>query len=305
MPDDEAKIPGVKPFYEASTKADKVLSEAWATNIALMKVDANFNPRWIKKIDVERDLTGYDLAATSDKGVVVSGKINTTKMFLYLGNWYPYQETILLKIDANGDVAGCANVSDQSRATVHDQSSFLVMQTVAVDSENFNLPINKIVKPKVFNIKNTARNICQYQNKNIAPVCSYINNNAGTAQAIGQVNVTPTAKTWAQINFDNAKEGKMETDKSRQINDELLPILQQVFGQVKMTDNMSGLWLAYKFPRLVTRADVEIIQKKYEDLSYKIEESSGGTLNVSKVGRSLHFNFSVNNPMEGKLELNL
>ncbi|MDD4412640.1 MAG: hypothetical protein PHR00_03265 [Patescibacteria group bacterium] len=305
LPGDETKIPAVKPYYEASNKAGKVLAEAWAGNIELIKIDPDFNPRWIKKIDVERTLTGYDLKPTSDKGVIVSGKIETTKMYFYINNWYPYNEAILIKVDANGGIASCASISDQSKAIVQDQSSYLVMQDMKVGSEDLKLKINKTVKPKITNIKNTVRDICQYKNNNIKSVCSYINSPSIAAPLINQTGVIPAVKTWAQINFDNAQEGKIETDKSQQINDELLPILKQVFGQVKMVDNMSGLWLTYKFPRLVTRADVEVIEKKYMELGYKIEESVGGILNVSKIGRSLRFNFSVTNPMEGKLELNL
>jgi hypothetical protein len=70
-----------------------------------------------------------------------------------------------------------------------------------------------------------------------------------------------------------------------------------------MTDSMNSMWLTYIFPRLVTRADVEAVQKKYEAMGYKIDESENGRLYVSKIGLSLHMTFSVTDSMRGKLKV--
>ena len=47
------------------------------------------------------------------------------------------------------------------------------------------------------------------------------------------------------------------------------------------------------FPRPATRADVEIVQKYLEGLGYKTTDSEGGDLWVSKIGLTLHLEFSI------------
>ncbi len=298
---EENLIPELQPYVKAQNDALAALADASAGNIGLIKTDADFNPRWVKKYDAERELAGYGIQPTPDKGVVVVGTMLTTKMHMVMGRWYPYEEAAVIKVDVNGGTSGCASVTDHSKATLEDQSSYLVMQNMSVaGAQDAKLNINKKVKEKVADAKNTARDICKYAKTSVAPVYSYINSSIQS----GGVITPPTAKTWALINYEKAKESKIELAKNQQINDELLPILNQIFNnQVKMTDSTNSMWLTYYFPRLVTRADVEAIQKYYEGLGYKIDESEGGLLYVSKVGLTLHMTFYVNDKMRGKLEV--
>lgn len=313
-PGDEYKIPEVKPFAEASAAAAKLLAEAWAANIELIKTDADFNPRWIKKIDVERDLIGADIQPTSDKGVAVLGTVETRKQYYYLGSWYPYEETTLIKVDMNGNVVlpravsfeadGYVDVSSEEGVATEDQSSYLISENMSVGAENYKLNVNKKVNEKVSTIKNTVRSIASYKKASVVPVCSYLTSNGGTSSEPGQPGTTPTAKTWAQINYDNAKGDTLDGAKATEIHEELLPILNQIFSnQVKMTDSLAGMWLDYIFPRLVTRDDVLTVENYYKGLGYKIDESTGGDLYVSKVGLSLHLDFSINSQLTGKLEV--
>jgi hypothetical protein len=132
--------------------------EALASNIELIKTDVDFNPMWVKKINAERDLSGYGIAPTADKGVVIASSMLTTKQHIVMMSLEPYKEAALIKVDVNGEVSGCPGVTDYRGATVEDQGSYLVMQNMQVDgAENMTLPINKKVKEKVFLIKNTAR----------------------------------------------------------------------------------------------------------------------------------------------------
>ncbi|MFA6099322.1 MAG: hypothetical protein WC750_00400 [Patescibacteria group bacterium] len=303
MPGDENKIPEVKPFAEEATKANEALQVAMASNLELIKTDADFNPMWVKKYDLEREISGYGIQPTVDKGVVVVGSMLTTKMHMVMMSLEPYEETAIIKVDANGGASGCASVTDHSKAMLEDQSSYLVMQNMDVaGAKDMRVNINKKVKEKTANAKNVVRDICKYSKVNVTPACSYIN--ANPVSQPGGTTPTPLTKTWAYINYEKATEGTIGSDKNQQIHDELLPVLKQVFGnQVKMTDSMNSMWLSYIFPRLVTRADVEAVQKKLEAIGYKIDESEGGTLYVSKVGRTLHMTFSIQSPMVGKLEV--
>lgn len=117
---------------------------ASAVNIGLIKTDADFNPMWVKQYSVEREVSGYGLQPTSDKGVVVVGSMLTTKMRYVMGTLEPYTEAALIKVDANGEANGCVSVTAHSGATLEDQSSYLVMQNMKVSGpENLKLKINK------------------------------------------------------------------------------------------------------------------------------------------------------------------
>ena len=145
--------------YKSDAKA---LAQASATNIELIKTDADFNAQWIKKIDVERDLSGYDLQPTADGGVAVTGILSTTKEYTMTGGTKsPYEEAILIKADVNGGVSGCVAVSDHPQATVEDQSQYLIMQDMnAGVAKDIVLNVNKKVNEKISTIKNIMRNIC-------------------------------------------------------------------------------------------------------------------------------------------------
>jgi hypothetical protein len=74
----------------------------------------------------------------------------------------------------------------------------------------------------------------------------------------------------------------------------LLPILNKVYThQVKVKDSMKSMWLTYIFSRATTREDVEVIQRAYEDLGYKVDESEEGRLYVSKISLTLYMTFSI------------
>lgn len=304
-PGDENTIPEVKPYAEAATKAAQVMNEAMASNIEIIKTDANFNPRWIKKLDVERDLSGYNAQPTADGGLVMAARIITTKQHMVMSSLEPYEEAIMIKLDVNGNAGGCLVVSDHRQVSVEDVSQYIVMQDIAATAEDLKLNINKSVKPRVTTIKDVVRGICSYKKSLTMPTCSYLAlGMVGGTGTSGSSTSTPVAKTWAQMNYATAKEGKLENDKSKQINDELMVILNKIFNnQVKMTDNMAGMLLDYFFPRLVTRADLEEVQKYYQGLGYKVDESQGGNLYVSRVGLTLHMDFYISNSMLGKLEV--
>lgn len=300
--------PELQTLVDATDDALEILAQASAVNIGLIKTDADFNPMWIKQYSVERYVSGYGLQPTVDKGVVISGSMLTTKMHYVMGSLEPYKEATLIKVDANGEVNGCASVTSHTGATLEDQSSYLVMQNMKVSGpEDLKLKINKKVKERVANAKNAVRDICIYKKKSVMPICSYLTPDISAPSApsaLGQTAASPQAKTWAQINYDNTKEVATDGEKNKAVHEELLPILNQVYNNnVKLKDSMSGMWLTYIFPRPVTRADVETVQKYYEGLGYKIDESEGGSLWVSKVGLTLHMTFSIQNSMVGKLEV--
>lgn len=301
----------------------------FAGNVEVMKVDSEMNPRWVKKIDIERDSAGFDLQATKDGGIALSGRIITTEEHMVMGSMEPYQEALLIKADANGNVSGAGVIADGGPVTAADQTSQLIMQDMSADTGELKLPINKKVKAVLSDIKDKERTIVAPAKVTVTPVCGTLSTGSSNQKAASSKAKTggstvrnrstrksstsqptapatsPQAATYPQINFDNAKEAALETEKSRQIHAELLPILQKVFGEVKMTDNTSGLWLTYIFPRQATVADREAVQKALVALGYKVDEAEGGVLHVSKVGRSLRMTFAVNNSMMGKLEVML
>ncbi len=299
----EKLAPKIQPFAKAMNEALKKMVAASAINIGLVKTDADFNPIWVKKIDAERELSGYSLQPTADKGIIIAGSMLTNKTRKVMGIMTPYTEAALIKLDANGSTNKCMQVSNRTGAKIEDQSAYLVAQNMAVaGAEKSALKINKKVKEKTAVAKNIVKNICQYFKNKIIPACS--RPDSTVSSPLGQAAITPTTKTWVEINFENAKEAKIGSAKNQSIHDELLLILNPIFSnQVKMVDSMDSMWLTYYLSRPVTRADVEAVQKYYEGRGYKIEESEGGRLYVSRVGLSLRFTFSVNDSMKGKIEV--
>lgn len=267
-------------------------------DLGLIKTDADLNPLWVKQIEAERSLYGYGLQPTADRGVALAASMITTKEHSVLGSMEPYKEATLIKVDVNGEVNGCATISSHPEATVEDQSSFLVMQNMVVTgAQEGATNINKKVPEKITMAKNTARDICLYQKKSVAPTCSYLTSNTSGAEL-------PKAKTWAVINYENTTAVAAVGDKNKSIHEELLPILNQVFNnQVKLKDSEKSMWLTYIFARQATRTDVEAVQKQLEGMGYKVDESEGGRLFVSRVGRTLHMTFNIQNSMMGKLEV--
>jgi len=272
-----------------------------AGNLELTRVDADFNPRWIKKINIEQDITGSGILPTRDGGIAATGRIITTAKHMIMGSPEPWEEAVLIKADVNGNVSGAKTVATLAQVALEDQSSYLIMQPMSVKVSSFNLPINKKVKAKVSNIKDLVRTNTAYKSSKVAPSCSYLTDASSPA---GQSSSTPTAKTWPQMNYESAKEVAAIGEKNQPVNEELLPILKEVYGdKVKLKDSLPGMWLTYIFTRPITRADVEAIQKKYEEKGYKITSSDGGDLWVSKIGLTLHLEFSIQSSMAGKLEV--
>jgi len=230
----------------------------------------------------------------------------TDEQHMIMGSLEPYEDTVLIKADANGNVLGATSLTASRQGTVADESSFLIMRNMSVGTEEVNVPIIKQVKPSVTNIDDKQRSITAHAKTNVTKNCSLLNTGRAAGRRSSRQGAVPQATTYPQIKYDSATEAKIETEKSRQVHAELLPILLKIFNnQVKMTDNTSGLWLTYFFPRQVTVADREAVQKAYVDLGYKVDEAEEGLLHVSKVGISLRMTFSVNNSMVGKLEVML
>jgi hypothetical protein len=269
------------------------------TSVELIKTDADFNPRWIKKYDVEKSLSGYDIKSTIDGGVVVAGIAETIKTHMVMGSPESYLEAVLLKVDVNGGAGKCAVVSSYPKAMIEDQSSYLIMQSMDIEGVKDFVPhITKKVSARVKATDSIVRNMCEFQKSTVTPTDSYL------SYSKPNTTTAPVAKTIPQTNYENVKEVNVGSEKNKRIHDELLPALKQVYGdQVKLSDSAGGMWLTYAFPRIPTRADVEAVQKYYEKAGYKIEISEGGTLNVSKVGMSLRLTFYINSTIKGKLDV--
>jgi hypothetical protein len=125
-------------LHNIMRKAGAVNATDFASNAELVKVDEDFNPRWVKKIDIERDATGYFIQATRDGGIALEGRIITTEEHMIMGSLEPYEETLLIKTDANGDVSGGAKIITSSSVTTDDQSSYLISQDMTVRTSKIN-----------------------------------------------------------------------------------------------------------------------------------------------------------------------
>jgi len=87
---------------------------------------------------------------------------------------------------------------------------------------------------------------------------------------------------------------ELVNDKSRAVNGELLPILNQLYNnRVKMTDNMGGAMLRYMFDRVITKEDMTAVKNYLEGLGYKTQDQRTYELTMSKPGYWLVMTFST------------
>ena len=100
------------------------------------------------------------------------------------------------------------------------------------------------------------------------------------------------AKTWAQTNFKNTKKSTQCKRKSQKIHEEILPILERVFEDVKLIDNIGGFSMEYVVT-LVTRTDIDAVQKSLKPWATQHMKRYRPADN-EKIGTMLVVGFSTN-----------
>ncbi len=253
--------------------------------ILAIKTDQDFNVQWVKKIGVGKEFFGFDIKSTPDQGIVIAGlHRNSTVREVNYGQTLYYDDALLVKLDANGNAGvNYGLISDYSAISAEDISAYITVADFTLEIENDNeLTINQ-QNPNILSVNTKMKNLCALKNYEAA-ICP----------SESQV------KTWAQINFKNTKKiNKVAKGKSQEVHDEILPILERVFKDVKLIDNIGGFSMEYVVGRLVTQADIEAVQKELEALGYTTYEKDIDQLIMKKIGIMLVVRFSTNDRLRG------
>lgn len=273
--------------------------------ILAIKTDGDFNVQWAKKIGMDapprrginglasprlglgKEFLGFDVKATPDQGVVIAGlQRNSTVREVNHGQTFYNDDALLVKLDVNGNTGPAERdglISDYSAITSEDISAYIKVADFTTEISNDNeLTINQ-QNPKISSTNVKIKDLCALKNYETA-FCP----------------LKPQATTWAQTNFKNTKKiDAIAKGKSQKIHEEILPILERVFGDVKITDNIGGFSLEYVVGRLVTQEDIKAVQKELEDLGYTTYEKDTDQLIMKKIGAMLVVGFSMNDRLRG------
>ncbi|MFA5061866.1 MAG: hypothetical protein WC526_01850 [Patescibacteria group bacterium] len=274
--------------------------DAYRPGIFMMKMDADLNVSWAKIINPQRGATNYVLKATTDSGAIIAGEYVTkiVKSVILDSKTY-YKDGFLLKIDASGNVN-----NDTSWITDYNGSFAVEMATTYSISNN----LTAQVEPYPINLTNRKPEFSLYKKAKVstyAPFKASQNTPPAQLPTVSTNNTDFTAKkTWPEMNYDNKTTVEPVNEKSRTINSELLPILNQLFdSHVKLTDNLSGQMLSYTFDRVITKDDMAKVKSYLEGLGYKTQDEGSKQLTMYKPGYFLIMTFSIDNINKGFLDV--
>ncbi|MDD3102005.1 MAG: hypothetical protein PHE59_02570 [Patescibacteria group bacterium] len=289
--------------------AIKAATEASHGSILTIKTDQELNIDWIKEIEPPKSgpLTNYVMKATPDSGAIIAGEYTTDVVqSVLLSSITYYKDGFLVKLDGSGNVKNNAGwVVDYNDkiiteiTTLYATTNDLISQT---DSYSVKLTSRK---PEFSVYKKTKTTTYVSPNNSKNTLCPTLPNVFAYNTPVQNSNLASTAtRTWPEINYERAIPSELINDKSRTIDGELLPILNQLYNnQVKMTDNMDGSMLDYIFPRIVTKDDVTAVKNHLEGLGYRTQDEGLNQLTMYKPGYWLIMTFSTDHPDKAFLEI--
>lgn len=269
-----------------------------AKNIILVKTDTNFKYQWGKKIGVTKNLYGYNIIQTADSGYTIAGTWHTGIKYKSMGAWVEYTEAMIMKLDANGNLGNDNGlIEDFADAESSDVSSYIVANKLNSPKLLQSYPMDNIVRTIKIGNKNGVNTTASEAKTYNVKFCSVTTKD----DAVGGTAVT---KTRAQMKYDETKEVEATSKKGKLVNDELMPILKDVFkNEVKLWDDDASGWVAYRFSRLTTKDDIKKIETAMENLGYKIDSNANGDFTATKIGLTLNFHFKLGNLNAGQLDV--
>ena len=300
-----AKYPPTSPETPESKKALTELSDkisSWqsglmTTNIVLIKTDANFKYQWGKIVGGAKNLLGYSIIPTADSGLVIAGTWHTGIKYKLLGSWMEYTEAMILKLDANGNLGNDNGlITDLNDTETAEVSQYVVANKLSSPKLVEEYPMDNVVRTiKVSNKKGTTTTSSEATTYDVQS-CSTPSKKDSTTTAI-------VAKTRPEMKYDETKEVEATSTKGKIINNELMPVLKNIFKDVKLWDDFAGNWVAYRFKRLVTKDDIGKLVTAMTNLGYKIDSNSNGDFTATKIGATLNFHFYLGDTNTGHLDV--
>lgn len=277
----------------------KIAQDAFRPGIFMMKMDENLSVSWAKIINPQRGAVNYVIKPTVDNGAVIAGEYTSKDIqSIILDSITYYKDGFLAKLDASGNVPENKSwITDYSGSIITElMTPYSVSNDLSAQVENFAVGLTKRA-PEFSLYKKTKTVIFAPFRSAKATPCSQPPAVSAYDTPLQNSTITSTApRTWPQINYEKAVPAELVNDKSRTINGELLPILNQLYNnEVKLTDNMGGTMLSYIFSRVITKDDVVAVKNYLIGLSYKTQDEGTNQLTMYKPGYFLVMTFSVDN----------
>lgn len=272
-----------------------------AKNIVLVKLDKNFNYQWGKTIGGIRDLNGYDIIPTTDSGYAIAGTWHTGIKRKVLGTWLEYTEAMIMKLDANGNLGNDNGlIADFSDTESSDVSVYVVANDLSSPELVVEYPMSNTIRTAHITNKDGVNTTASEPSTYKTQLCHAETTDSFT----GGSGAPPVTKTRPQMKYDETIEIEAATEKGIIVNDELMPILKEVFeNEVKLWDNDVSGWVAYRFNRLVTEDDIEKTITALEALGYKIDSNDNKDFTATRIGMTLNFHFYLGNTNTGRLDV--
>lgn len=270
------------------------------TKIVLVKLDENFNYEWGKIIAGTSSVNGYALTQTTDAGYAIAGTWFTGITYELLGSTMEYTEAMILKLDTNGDLGNNNGlITDFSDIEQSDVSAYIVANDLSSPNLIEEYSMDNVSRNIQVSTKDGGNTIASEAINYEAQICT-----ADNAGDFIDSDDPPETKTQAQIEYEATDAIEATSEKGILINDELMPILNEVFDdKVKLWDDTAGGWVSYRFNRLVTDEDIATIVAALEDLTYGIDSNANGDFTATKIGLTLNFHFYRGDYNAGKLDV--
>ncbi len=297
--EDSEKSKQSLPDYKKVRAVIKTAQDAFRPGILLMKIDREFNASWAKIVNPQREATNYVMRATADSGAIIAGQYTSTDIkSIILDSITYYKDGFLMKLDASGNVKDNQNwlINYDGSIITELLTPYSVSHDLSVEAESYSVDlINR--KPEFSLYKKAKTNIFapfRSSKTTLCPIAPAVSAYDTPLQNTTSTSATP--RTWPQINYEKAVPVEPVNNKSKTLNNELLPIFNQLYNsKVKLTDNMGGAMLSYIFDRVIIKEDITAVKNYLVGLGYKTQDEGQYQLTMYKVGYFLNLTFSVGN----------
>ncbi len=307
------QIENIKDSKETEQDWEKVqvlytaVQEAFRPGVFMMKMDDNLKTSWAKIINPKRSVINYVLQPTVDSGALIAGEYTTNVVRkISFGEKIYYNEGFLMKLDASGNVKDDNDwiINYHDKFVTELMTPYAVSNDLIVQAEPFKIKLTSR-KPEFSLYKKSKTTTYAPFNSSKETLCPVSPEISANDTPLLNSTITSTApRTWPQINYEKAVPIEPINERSRTLNNELLPIFNQLYSnQVKLTDNLSGQMLSYIFGRIINKEDVVAVKNYLVGMGYKTQDEGNNQLTMYKPGYFLILTFSVNDQNKAFLDI--
>ena len=305
--EDSQKTKQSREDYKKVKAAIQATQDAFRPSVFMMKVDDKLKTNWAKIINPQRGTINYVLKPTTDNGAIIAGEYTTNVVqSISFGEKIYYKDGFLMKLDASGNVKANENwITDYNGKFVTEiMTPYAITNDLTAEVKPYSIKLTNRQPEFSFYKKSKTSTYALFQSSKETPCPLSPESSAHETPLQNSTIPSAAPRTWPQINYEKAVPIEPTNDRSKILNNELLPILNQLYNnQVKLTDNLSGQMLSYVFGRVITKDDLLAVKNYLEGLGYKTQDEGGNQLTMYKAGYFLVMTFSVNNNYKAFLDV--